>query len=300
MKKTILNILFAVCSLLIISSCTSVIKVDVPKGSTLIVIDAFLNNNPEPQKVRLTTTADYFSNAPTPPVLGATVTLNDLTNNTTYTFSPDGNGNYIHSPLQNDSMAQVHHKYQLNVSYNGNNYFALSTLNRTTTVRAIFFRGSPYDPFGLKPPSDTTNPRVYYPIVFVVDSTGPVEDYYWLKTYKNDVFYNEPDVMKVFPEAGYDHTDGDTLGLQFCFYGLTPKTDQIHKYDIFRADLYSIDKDTYSYLSQLQTQLTNSQSGLFAVTPQNVKTNIQQTAGTQKAIGWFNMGAVSSRSQIAK
>ncbi|HKC68520.1 MAG TPA: DUF4249 family protein, partial [Bacteroidia bacterium] len=125
MKKIILNIL-VIFSLVFVTSCTNVIQVSVPTGSTLLVVDAFINNKPEAQKVRLTTTADYFSNAPTPAVLGATVTLNDLTNNVTYTFTPDGAGNYVYTPVVNDSMAVVTHKYQLNVSYNGNNYFALS------------------------------------------------------------------------------------------------------------------------------------------------------------------------------
>jgi len=285
--------------MLLIASCTNVIKVDVPSGSTLVVVDAFIDNSSQPQKVRLTTTADYFSNTATPPLLGATVTLNDLSNSKTYIFTPDGNGNYIYTPVLNDSMAQVHHKYQLNISYNGNNYIALSTLNRTTPVLAILFRGSRFDPYGTKPPSDTTNPRKFYPFVFAVDSSGPVEDYYWLKSYKNGAFYNQPNQLNAFPEAGFDNTDGDTLLSPVAFNGLTNGDNPIYRYDIFRADIYSINKDTYSYLTQLQTQLTNAQNGLFAVTPQNVKTNIQQTAGTQKAIGWFNIGAISSKSQIA-
>src|ERR1700761_770890 len=128
----ILNVILASCFLFMIASCTQVIKVDVPSGATLMVVDAFINNSSDTQKVRLTTTADYFSNAPTPPILGATVTLSDLTNSTTYTLTPDGKGNYIYVPVVNDSMAQIAHKYQLNITYNGNTYNALSTLNKTT------------------------------------------------------------------------------------------------------------------------------------------------------------------------
>jgi len=298
MKKLILNLFVVICSLLLISSCTSVIQVSVPKGATLIVVDAFINNKPEAQTVRLTTTADYFSNAPTPALLGATVTLNDLTNNITYTFTPDGNGNYIYTPVINDSMATINHKYQLNVAYNGNNYFALSTLNKTTTVDTIAFRSTGTDAQG-NYPNDTTTPRRFFPIFKAEDIKGEA-DYYWVKVYNNGVFYNAPAQMDVFQDGGYAGTDGFTIGLQFAFYGLTSSDNAIHKYDVCTVEILSINKDTYGYLTQLQSQLTNAQSGLFAVTPQNVKTNIQQTAGAQKAIGWFNMGASTSKSQIAK
>ncbi|MFI5141883.1 MAG: DUF4249 family protein, partial [Bacteroidia bacterium] len=286
-------------TLVFVSSCTNVIQVSVPTASsTLVVVDAFINNKPEVQKVRLTTTADYFSNATTPPVLGATVTLNDLTNNLTYTFTSDGNGNYIYTPLVNDSMAIVTHKYQLNVSYNGNNYFALSTLNRTIPVDSIAFRSSVRD-WQNSYPNDTTSPRRFFPLVIAFDAKG-AKDYYWLRVYKNGVFYNGPNQLKNFQDGGYDGTDGFPINPQFSFFQLTSDDNPIYRYDVCTVEILSIDKNTNDYLGQLQTQLTNSQSGLFAVTPENIKTNIQQTTGAQKAIGWFNMGASSSKSQIAK
>ncbi|HXU26659.1 MAG TPA: DUF4249 family protein [Bacteroidia bacterium] len=296
MKKTILN-LFVIFSLVLVSSCTNVIQVTVPSGSTLMVVDAFINNKPEAQKVRLTTTADYFSNAPTPPVLGATVTLNDLTSNITYTFTPDGNGNYVYTPLINDSMAVITHKYQLNISYNGNSYIALSTLNRTTTVDSIIFRSTGRDLVGAYP-NDTTTPRRFFPLVIAKDLSG-ADDFYWLRVYKNGVFYNQPNQLKSFQDAGYAGTDGEHFNPQFSFFQLTSSENPIYRYDVCTIEILSIDKNTNEYLGQLQTQLTNSQNGLFAVTPENVKTNIQQTAGTQKAIGWFNMGASSSKSRVA-
>jgi hypothetical protein len=297
MKKLILNILVICSLLLLITSCTTVIQVTVPTASsTFVVVDAFINNKPETQKVRLTTTANYFSNAPTPPALGATVTLNDLTNNITYTFTPDGNGNYIYTPTFKDSMATIDHKYQLNISYNGNNYFALSTLNKTTNVDTIIFRSTQRDLAGHFP-NDTTKPRRFFPLVVARDIKSE-ENYYWLKVYKNGIFYNEPNQLKNFQDDG-DGSDGGFFNPQFAFFQLTSDDNPINRYDVCTIEILSINKNTNDFLGQLQTQLTNSQNGLFAVTPENVKTNIQQTAGTQKAIGWFNMGASSSKSRIA-
>ena len=297
MKK--INLIIASCIMFLVASCTQVIKVDVPSGATLVVVDAFINNSADTQKVRLTTTADYFSNAPTPPILGATVTLNDLNNAKTYTFTPDGKGNYYYLPFgSTDTMAQITHKYQLNVTTNGNTYMALSTLNRTTVVDTIGFRSTGRD-FSNQYPNDTTTPKKrFYPAFYAKDIAG-ADDYYWVKVYNNGTFYNQPNQMDFFQDAGYNGTDGDVFLPPVCFFQLTSDDNPIYRYDVCTISILSINKDTYSYLTQLNTQLTNAQSGLFAVTPQNVKTNIQQTAGTQKAIGWFNMGAITSKSQVA-
>lgn len=282
----------------IITSCTSVIQVTVPDGSQQIVVDAFLDNSSNPQTVRLTFNANYFSNVPTPPVLGATVILTDLTNSKTYHFTSDGNGNYIYTPLVNDSMAQLHHKYQLNVSYNGNVYTALSTLNRTMAVDGISFRISGNDLSNTYPLSDTSNPRKFYPFVVCYDSTGPVSDYYWLKVFNNGVFYNQPAQLDIFQDAGHGHS-GDILSPEFAFRLIDDKN-PIYRNNVCTVKIYSINSNTFDFLTQMKGQMTNSQSGLFAVTPQNVKTNIQQVSGSLQAIGWFNMGAISSKSVIAK
>ena len=297
MKKYILSL---VSCILLLSSCTSIIQVTVPNGSQLVVVDAFLDNSANPQTVRLTFNASYFSNVPTPPVLGATVSLSDLTNSKTYTFTPDGNGNYIYYPIFNDSMTQVHHKYQLNISYNGNTYMALSTLNRTMAIDSIKFRISGNDFVGNYPLSDTSKPRKYYPYVVAKDSAGPVSDYYWLKVFNNGVVYNQPAQIDIFQDGGYSGDNGDYIIPPFAFHGLTDGNNPIYRYDECTVKIYAIDNSTFQFLTQMKTQMTNAQSGLFAVTPQNLKTNIQQTRGTQQGIGWFNIGAVSSKSIIAR
>lgn len=295
MKKITYYLSLIICSLLLLISCTSVIQVTVPNGTQQVVVDAFLDNSSKPQTVRLTYSANYFSNVPTPPVLGATVSLTDLTNAKTYSFTPDGNGNYIYTPGINDSMAQLHHKYQLNISYNGNTYNALSIMNRTMAVDTILFRVSPNDYVGNYPLSDTTNPRKFYPYVHAYDSGGVTHDYYWLKVFNNGVFYNQPAQLDIFEDRGYGNSN-DFVIPPFAFQNLTNDNNPLYRNDVCMVEIYSINSNTFDFLTQMKTQMTNSQAGLFAVTPQNVKTNIQQVSGTQQAIGWFNMGMISSKS----
>jgi hypothetical protein len=296
MKSYQLSIIIIYC-LLFFSSCTSVIQISVPNGTTQLVVDAFLDNSSKPQTVRITTSSNYFSGAPCPAVLGATVSLTDLTNVKTFTFTPDGKGNYIYTPVANDTMGYVNHKYQLNISYSGNTYIALSTIFPTIPVDSITFRSSSTDSYN-QFPNDTTKPRTYFPFFFAKDIKG-TGNFYWIKAYKNDVFYNQPSQMNICEDAGIAG-DGVDIGVSNNFYNLTDSKNPIYRGDTCTIAIYSTDANTNDFLGQLQTQMTNAQAGLFAVTPQNVKTNIQQISGTQPAIGWFNMGAIMSKSVVAR
>jgi hypothetical protein len=289
MCKKSLFMLLAVLSLV---SCQDIIQIDLKKGDTLLVVDAFVNNKPEPQKIRLTFTADYFSNTSTPPVLGANVSLTDLTNAKTYTFTPDGNGNYLYTPILNDSMAQVNHNYQLNISYNGSNYTSTCKLKRTANIDSIGFFNSRR---GFGNNKDTSNPRKFYPYLFAHDTSGGT-DYYWIKTYKDGMFYNAPRNLNVAVDNG-GYQDGKGFIPPNAFFNLV--NDPFYRLDKCTIEIHSISSETYDFLSQMQTQMTNAQSGLFAVTPENVKTNISVSGSGYKAIGWFCMSATSSKSRIA-
>jgi hypothetical protein len=281
--------------ILLLSSCKDVIQVDLKKGETLLVVDAFINNYNSTQTVRLTTTADYFSNAHTPPAVGAAVSLTDLTNNKTYAFTGDGNGNYLYTPLPGDSMAQVGHNYQLNVTYNSVNYMALSKLNRTTTIDTILFKRK-------KSGTEDTNatPKKYFPYLIARDAPGAT-DYYWIKTYRNGVFYNGPGQLNVVQDAGGTGTDGLFFIPPNAFFVLTSDSEAPEYLDNCTIEIYSINAETYDFFLQLETQMSNSQAGLFATAPENVRTNIKNASGYgMKSIGWFNMGAITSKSAIAR
>ncbi len=280
-------------SFVVLVSCKDIIQIDLKKGEALLVVDAFVNNLPSPQTIRLTFTADYFSNTSTPPVLGATVSLTDLSNAKTYSFTPDGNGNYLYTPQLNDSMAQINHNYQLTISYNGTSYTSLTKLKRTANIDSISFLNSRRG-FGTN--KDTSNPRKFYPYLWAKDAPGAI-DYYWIKTYTNNVFNNEPRQLNVSQDDGGGQ-DGKPFIIPVAFFSLVSKP--LYRLDNCTIEIHSITAETYDFLSQMQTQMTNASSGLFAVTPENVKSNISISSGSGiKAIGWFSMSATSSKSRVA-
>jgi hypothetical protein len=66
---------------------------------------------------------------------------------------------------------------------------------------------------------------------------------------------------------------------------------------VCRVEIHSINLETYNFLTQVQTQTTNS--GLFATSPENVKTNITNTTNNKtKVVGWFCMSAVGFRERV--
>jgi hypothetical protein len=61
-----------------------------------------------------------------------------------------------------------------------------------------------------------------------------------------------------------------------------------------KVEIHSISKETYFFFLQAAAQINNG--GLFATTPENVKTNIVTPSDAKtKGIGWFNMATVASK-----
>jgi hypothetical protein len=296
MKKTIKHTGFlalVLAAVLGISSCEKVVKVDVPEGETLLVVDAWVNDRPGTQVVRLTTTAPIFDGNHTPVANGATVILTDLNNGKQYTFNQNsGTGNYEFTPTATDTMAVETHRYQLTVNWQGNSYTAASTLNRTTTVDTVGY--DKITEFG----SDD-KVRGYGVWLFGKDQPGPTRDYYWIKSFRNGVFYNESAVINIAEDAGGgESTDGMCFIPPNAYFSVIPFDDKkmLQVGDVYTAEIHSLNKDSYDYLYQLYTQINNSQSGLFAVTPENLRTNIKPVGNAPRALGWFNMARVSSKS----
>jgi hypothetical protein len=67
-------------------SCEDVINPQLESAEPVLVIDAWINNLPDSQKVILTRTQPYFQNILPPAVSGATVTITDQKRNGIFFF----------------------------------------------------------------------------------------------------------------------------------------------------------------------------------------------------------------------
>ena len=292
MKKIFICILSLLGILSLSLSCTDVVKVDLDQGQVLLVVDAWVNNIPGSQTIRLTTTSPYFSETNTPPVSGASVSINDLNNNKTYTFSDAGNGNYVFTPTGFDTLAIINHQYKLNITWQGYDYNSFATLNRTTKIDSIAW---------LQASNQPNQNGGLYPYIIAKDAPGE-KDFYWIKAYQNNKYFYNSSAINVCEDAGGgDGTDGLYFIPPNAFFQVTPGDKPYHEKDTCRIEIHSISKSAFDFWMQAQNQINNSQDGLFANTPENIKTNIGVvTSGAPKALGWFNMAAVSSFTSYAK
>lgn len=288
--KKIFNI-FIFAALFVFTSCEDVIQIKLDEGSKLLVIDAFINDLRADQKVRLTFTDSYFSGVNPPPVTNGSVVLKDLTSNQVYTFNNAGNGDYVFPITSLDTIARINHSYQLEVTYDGNVYSAFTFQKRTTQIDSI---QSEYR----KPNSFQTN-EGYRCTMWARDAPGPIIDYYWIKSFRNRKMYNKGSQINLAVDgANGAGADGFIFSPPIA-RGITPRGELFQLNDTCRVEIHSISEETYKFLSQVISQTTNS--GLFATTPENVKTNIITPSNAKtKAIGWFNMATVSYKEKAVK
>ena len=271
---------------ILVSSCEDVVKVDLPEGEEVLVIDAFLNDKSPVQKIKLTGTVPYFNEQSLPPALGATVEVKDITSGKVFSFTDNLNvGVYEYQLMPGDSFAIIGHKYQLNVNWEGNAYQSFTTLYPTASIDTIGFQE--VKDFG------SADVRGYAPYLYGTDVLGR-KDYYWFKAFKNNVFYGKPKNINISEDGGGGNgTDGLCFIPPVAFFNVIDFEDIFQLDDSCRIEIHSVAKDTYEYLLQMQIQLNNSQAGLFSTTLENLRSNILPLNNSKRAIGWFSFSSVS-------
>lgn len=279
--------------LMIFTACEDPIQIKLDQGSKLIVIDAFVNDLRETQKIRITTSDGYFSGKAAEPVTNALVTLSDLTANVNYTFSYSSNGNYEFGIGAGDTLARPNHSYKLNVSIEGVDYTAQTEQKRGASIEAITSELNN----GINGELGAVG-NFYYCFLVAKDKVDAVSDYYWVKTFRNDTLFNNPaDLI-----TSIDGTDGSVspAGVDSMYF--TPTTTflgskRYQSSDRCKVEIHSITKASRDFLLQAAAQISNG--GLFATTPENVRTNfVASSTAATKAVGWFNMATVATKSIV--
>jgi len=293
MKK--LSYSLAVLSALVLfSSCEDVVQVKLDEGSKLYVIDAFITDLNQVQTVLITQSDNYFSNQEAPVVSGAQVLLTDVTNNAQYTFTYSGNGRYSYDAGTQPAIAAINHVYELKVSIDGTNYTAMATQKRTAvidSISAIYDDGT--SGFG-------TGEPFYNCFLWARDKVDQTADYYWIKTFRNDTLFGAPSDLN----TSIDGTNGEVFDpnadtLDFTPPGIFLGFNTYQKNDVCKVEIHSISRECYNFLNQAVAQIQNG--GLFATTPENVRTNIVTPSGAAtKAIGWFNIASVVTETKLVQ
>jgi hypothetical protein len=245
--------------------------------------------------VRITTSDSYFSNREAPAVLGANVVLKDLSANKQYTFTYTSNGKYAYPITSADTISYINHNYELNVTIDGYTYTSFMTQKRTAIIDSI--SALPAEG-GFGPPAPPSPEAKFNCLLFARDVADNNPDYYWIKTYRNDTLFNQPADINIC----IDGTGGAVTDAPQAFIKFTPPATflgfkEYKENNTCRVEIHSLSRDNYFFFIQAYNQINNG--GLFATTPENIKTNIVTPEGAPtKAIGRFNMASVVTHSIV--
>lgn len=289
MRNLLMNMRYFIylIGMIALAGCEDVVDIDLKEGEQRLVIDAFLNNKFEKQSIRISYTAPYFSNVPTPPETNATALLINQTTGDTVQFLHEANGEYTFLPDTNYHFFRINHIYKLHVTLNNVHYEATSVLNRTTTIDSFIVQKGGGN-FG-------TSKDKYYAGILARDIQGDT-DYYWIKSYINGKFLNRPGQINLAVDgASGEGADGFYFTPNIAL-AITPN-DGLSLGDSVLVEIYSLNRETWRFMQQAQNEMTNG--GLFARTPENVASNIRASDGSI-VLGFFNVGASSLRGTTIK
>lgn len=294
------NIIYLFTIIAFCSACEDVIEVDLEEGDNQIVIDAWINNLPTTQEIKISRAAPYFDNSRPVGEAGATVVVTGG-NGTTFNFEdPDNDGTYTWTPAPGGAFGSISQTYTLSITTAaGKEYSAVSTMNRVMPIDSINLEDRE---------EELGQPAGIYAELFARDMLGE-GDAYWIKSFKNGDFLNKPQELNLAwdaaftPGSGVDGVIFITPIREFINGELPENEDEetVAQWavgDSISLEIHSLNQDAFMFMEQALTQMTLGDAGIFAEPPANVPTNIESlnvTDPSDKAIGFFNVSAVSTR-----
>ena len=279
--------------LLILISCEDIITPELPTNDPILVVDAWLNNLNEEQKIILSSTQDYLDSTSSPSVSGAIVQVSDNLGNV-FDFIESVPGEYVWQPTNlKNNLGDVGSSYTLNIQHDGKDIIAQSTMNRTSTIDSVnFVRGQ--------------FPEGSYYAEFWSREEAGIGDAYWIKSYVNGIYQNGLDDIITCIDAGASSEGAVIDGIPFIppiRRGITRfETDDdgdfispFNKGDSIYVEIHSVTYEAFDFLNKTSIQI-NRPGGfgeLFAVSLSNVPTNLQVVNDNRfPVVGFFNISAV--------
>jgi len=280
------------------SSCEDEISPELEKADPILVIDAWLTDQPGSQRITLTETQPYFENTLPSGVSGAMISLTDDLGNE-FVFQEDIalKGSYVWTPFANEVIGTPGRTFTLVVEHDGETFTSSSRMGRVPTIDSLTFTFEE---------ETSLTPDMFLGEFWARDFIGP-NDTYRIKTWKNGVLLNKPSELNLAYDAGFS-AGGNFDGVVFATpirQGVNPfEEDENDEFlspyvpgDSMYVELHSITLEAFNFLSEvaIQTNRPGGFSELFATPLSNVSTNIFNVNPTGKQVlGFFNVGAVSA------
>lgn len=285
--------------LVVIISCEEIIYPKIGVNNPILVVDAWLNNNNKMQKIQLSTTQDYLDSSSIKFISGAEIFLTDDQGNK-FDFDDRGNGEYIWTPNINfQSLGEIGTKFLLNISYNGKNIKATSTINRTSRIDSVNFVEGEF-------PENS-----FYAEFWSTEKEG-VGDAYWIQAYKNGERLTRSQDIITCIDAGASSEGAIIDGIPF----IPPIRRAITKFeqdddnefkspfeygDSLYVEIHSISYEAFDFLNRVSIQIDRQGgfSELFAVSLSNSPTNlIVENDNQYPILGFFCISEVNGMGNV--
>jgi hypothetical protein len=271
--------------LILFSSCEDPIIVGLDAATPELSVDAWLYSDTTFQKVQLNKTTEYFDTTRQPVVIGAQVSVTDLTDSTIYPYTETLPGIYTTTTFR----PLIGRSYQLNIIQDGITWQAKTDVKRVPAIDSLNFVLIEAGTGGPGGPRENDS---YFLSLFAREVPGQ-GDYYKFDATLNGRPALSPDNINIIDDKFAD-------GLIFIPPVNFPLNEKEYKLgDTVEVRILSINADAYAFWTEVNTQLNNT-SGLFAQIPSNVRTNIKNvTPGNlSSAVGYFGGSGVTRKRRI--
>lgn len=263
------NLIYIIASLIIFSSCEETIILDTDQVETRTIIEAVVTDLPNRQYVRLTTTADFYSEEEYPTISDAEVNVTDGHGTVHHYSESTEQPGYYYPDVDYEGEANV--EYALNVNVNGEVFTASDVLLPVTPIDSLTVRldeGEMSDP--------ETEGMFYTPLLYAKEPQDE-ENYYLWRFYKNGEIYNDDGD---YVTMSNDVAIGENIdGIEAPFY--------YAEGDVARIEMISLTRDCFVFYSDL-TNLVFSDGGVFTPQPANPRSNI-----SGGALGSFQVSSIA-------
>ncbi|BDD11504.1 hypothetical protein FUAX_39360 (plasmid) [Fulvitalea axinellae] len=260
-----MRILFLLaCIVLVSTSCTEVIDVDLNDGQERLVIEASIDwekgTEGKTQSIKLSHSTPFYSQNGGRPAEGATVKITKTDDNKVFLFEDSGNGLYTTQVFE----PAVGVEYALEIVYNGKTYIAKETMYGVSEIDSIEenkeggFGGDEIEiEVFAKDPEDERN---YYFCEFSLENGKKLS-----QDVRNDEFENGNRVR-----FDYEWED-DPAG------------------ELINVKLYGISKNYYNFMGILIEQ-SEGQDGPFPTVPVPLKGNcLNKDNPDEEVLGYFRL-----------
>lgn len=240
--------------LLAFFSCTKELDIELEEGERRLVVDAWFTTEVKTHEIRLSQTANYFSNEPTPLVSGAQVQISG--GNEVFPFTEVSPGIYHSEPT---ASAKLGTTYTLSINYENELYEAKDYCDTVPSLDTMI----------LYPYYDDEGALEGYDFLIWTKELSGYGHYYVWRVLKNGEYIKDT-LNEITIES--DEYLGD--GLEFEAFPIeSVSLDEVKSGDVLKLEQHNISKQTYDSFIAILTE-TEWKGGIFDSPPANIPSNV--------------------------